>query len=95
MYAGCVAGAIQKDDYLGHIEKAGFENIVVQKEKTITIPEDILSKYLSAKEIGDFNAGKTGIYSITVYAEKPGTQEKKKVRLAEVTEACSPGSGCC
>lgn len=32
MYAGCVAGAIQKDDYLKIIADAGFKNIALQKE---------------------------------------------------------------
>lgn len=70
MYAGCVAGAIQMDDYLGLIEKTGFTGVTVQKKKPISIPEDVLSKYLSEDEIKDFQSGNTGIYSITVYAEK-------------------------
>ena len=32
MYAGCVAGAIQKTEYLQFIEDAGFQNIQIQKE---------------------------------------------------------------
>ncbi len=35
MYVGCVAGAIQKSEYLGLIESAGFKNISIQKEKPI------------------------------------------------------------
>jgi ubiquinone/menaquinone biosynthesis C-methylase UbiE len=99
MYAGCVAGAIQKDDYLNHIKEAGFKNITIQKEKTISIPENILSKYLTEAEIKDFVSGETGIFSITVYAEKPGiTQEKPKLKLSELQSeepCCSPKSGCC
>ena len=45
MYAGCVAGAINKEKYLGYIKKAGFQNVVLQKEKNIFIPDDILSLY--------------------------------------------------
>jgi len=71
MYAGCVAGAMQKKDYLDQIEIAGFENILIQKIKPIAIPEDILSKYLALHEISDFNSGNTGIFSISVYGEKP------------------------
>lgn len=81
MYAGCVSGAIQKQDYLGLIEQNGFTNITMQKEKEIIIPNDILDKYLSAEEIEQFRNGATGIYSVTVFAQKP--------------EACTPGSGCC
>jgi arsenite methyltransferase len=92
MYAGCVAGAIQKEDYLGYIKDAGFQNIMLQKEKPISIPEDILSKYLSPSEITDFNSGETGIFSITVYAEKPGV---KKSANKILINNCLPDSGCC
>jgi len=70
MYAGCVAGAIQKQAYMELIEINGFKNIRIQKEKLITIPDDILSAYLTENEIQDFKKSGTGIYSITVYAEK-------------------------
>ncbi|MOA03727.1 Demethylrebeccamycin-D-glucose O-methyltransferase [compost metagenome] len=82
MYAGCVSGAIQKDLYLKYIDEAGFEKITIQKEKVITIPDDILKNYLSASEIEEFKNSAAGIYSITVYAEKPDY-------------SCNPGSGCC
>jgi SAM-dependent methyltransferase len=82
MYAGCVSGAVQKQEYLDMIRNNGFTHITIQKEKIITIPDDILSNYLSAEEIAAFRTGSTGIYSITVYAEK----------AADV--ACCP-PGCC
>jgi len=98
MYAGCVAGAIQKKDYLRYIEEAGFRHITLQKEKPIVIPDDILGNYLSPQEVREFNRGGTGIFSVTVYAEKPGTrQEKPKLNLSELhlqKECCSPGSKC-
>jgi len=70
MYAGCVAGAIQKEEYLQLIEANGFKNITLQKEKVITLPDDILSNYLSAEQINSFKQSGTGIFSVTVYAEK-------------------------
>ena len=70
LYAGCVSGAIQKEEYLGIIEEAGFENIQVQKEKRITLPEEILNQYLTVAEKEEFKTGSAGIFSITVYAEK-------------------------
>lgn len=82
MYAGCVSGAIQKQAYLDMIHNNGFKNVTIQKEKTITIPDDILSSYLNAEEIAAFRSGDTGIYSVTVYAEKPSDA------------ACCP-PGCC
>jgi SAM-dependent methyltransferase len=70
MYAGCISGAIQKEEYLDLIKKNGFTNITLQKEKPIIVPDDILQNYLSAEEIAAFKQSKVGIYSITVYAEK-------------------------
>lgn len=81
MYAGCVAGAIQKDEYLGLIAANGFSNIILQKEKPINIPDDILKNYLNEKEFQNFKSGNTGIFSITVYAEKSKT--------------CGCGTACC
>jgi ubiquinone/menaquinone biosynthesis C-methylase UbiE len=80
MYAGCISGAIQMEKYLELIQANGFKNITVQKEKAIMIPDDILSAYLSAEELEAFKKGNTGIYSITVFAQKP--------------EACC-APGCC
>ncbi|WP_456459246.1 arsenite methyltransferase [Reichenbachiella sp.] len=96
MYAGCVSGAIQKEEYLGFIEDQGFSNITIQKEKTIDIPDDILSKYLDEEGLAQFKSGSTGIFSVTVYAEKPGAKkDKPRVKLSELQNSCEPGSGCC
>lgn len=84
MYAGCVSGAIQKEVYLELIQANGFRNVTIQKEKPIIIPDDILVNYLSASEIEQLKTGSTGIFSITVYAEKTLTEN-----------ICKPGSGCC
>ncbi|QOW10223.1 arsenite methyltransferase [Kaistella flava (ex Peng et al. 2021)] len=70
MYAGCVASAIQKDDYLDIIKNSGFKNITIQKEKPIIIPNDILKNYLNEEEIETYNSNQNIIFSITVYAEK-------------------------
>jgi len=86
LYAGCVSGAIQKSEYLRIIEEAGFENILLQKDKTIVIPDEILAEYLSNNEIAEYKKGKTRITSITVYAEKPAKDSRN---------CCEPGSGCC
>ncbi len=72
MYAGCVAGAMQKRDYLATIEGAGFEHLVIQAEKPIIIPDDILCKYLSGDDIANFKSSMSGILSLTINAVKPG-----------------------
>jgi len=86
LYAGCVSGAIQKKEYLGIIEEAGFKNITLQKDKTITVPDEILKSYFSEEEIAAYKNSRTRITSITVYAEKPAKDERN---------CCEPGSGCC
>lgn len=80
MYAGCVSGAIRKDEYMKIIHETGFVNISLLKEKRITIPDDILLQYLDEGELIQLKNSNLGIYSITVYAEKP---------------CCEPGTGCC
>lgn len=70
MYAGCVSGAIQKKTYMDIITKAGFKNVVIQKEKEIILPDEILSNYLSEERLKEFHNNEIGIFSITVYAEK-------------------------
>lgn len=97
MYAGCVAGAIQKGTYLDQIAAAGFGNLILQKEKPITIPDDILSRYLSDEAIASFNAGGAGIFSVTVYGEKPGLEHEESGEgiAGFQSEPCPPGSGCC
>lgn len=75
MYAGCVAGAVQKEQYLEFIRESGFEVLTLQKEKPIVIPDDILGRYLPESDIEAFKNSSTGIYSITVFARKPAAGE--------------------
>jgi SAM-dependent methyltransferase len=82
MYAGCVAGAIQEEDYLRLLQEVGFENVQVQKDKPILLPEDVLRQYLQQDEIDLMQANRDGICSITVYGKKPVIH-------------CDPNSGCC
>ena len=83
MYAGCVSGALEMKDYLERIAAVGFKNISIQKEKSIVIPDAILLNYLSVEELADYKSSGHGIYSITVYADKPESS------------CCTPGTGCC
>lgn len=70
MYAGCVSGAMQKEDYLSAIERAGFSNIQIDKERQLQLPDELLLEYLSQEELNAFHESGTGIFSINVYAEK-------------------------
>ncbi|MDO9595572.1 MAG: arsenite methyltransferase [Lutibacter sp.] len=99
MYAGCVAGAIQKEVYLNHIKASGFENMIIQKEKPIVIPDTILDNYLSDSEKENFKNGANGIFSITVFAQKPGIKLRKEANETHKTQSDCCGSNakssCC
>ncbi|WP_028980813.1 arsenite methyltransferase [Sporocytophaga myxococcoides] len=84
MYAGCVSGAIKKGDYLEILSDAGFTNITVQKEKQINIPDEILLNYLNSEQLNEFKSKGSGVFSITVYAERPETEC-----------GCEPAAKCC
>jgi len=80
MYAGCVSGAIQKEEYVKAAADAGFINLNIQKEKAIIVTDSILENYFSKDEINQYKESGTGIFSITLYGEK--------------NAACCP-PGCC
>ena len=70
LYAGCVSGALQKEEYLAVVKKAGFKNIRLPKERMIELPDELLLQHLSREAVKDFRASGASIYSITVVAEK-------------------------
>jgi len=71
LYAGCISGAVQKEEYLRIIKEAGFTNITMQKDRKIDIPNEILAKFLSVDLLREYKKSHVGIFSVTVYAEKP------------------------
>ncbi len=70
MYAGCIASAIQRRDYLAEIKKAGFKDIKVERTKTVIIPDGVLEEHLEKQTIQKYKDGSVGIYSITVVGYK-------------------------
>jgi arsenite methyltransferase len=70
MYAGCVSGASEFQDYLGIIKKSGFFNVEIHKQKVIPLPDELLGKYLSISELKSYRSGENGIFSITVSGTK-------------------------
>lgn len=70
MYAGCVAGALQQDDYISKISVAGFSDIEIKRTKVIELPESVLKKYLSEEGIKSYKEKVEGIFSITVVGYK-------------------------
>lgn len=69
LYAGCVAGAIDEQDYLDLIRNAGFEKVEVPNRRRIEVPDEALPDDLSPGDRSAFAEG--GLWSITVRAAKP------------------------
>lgn len=70
MYAGCVSGAMQMNDYVEVIKETGFKNVEIKKTKTIELPDEVLEEFLNRSEIQEFRKNEIGIFSITVVAYK-------------------------
>lgn len=70
LYAGCISGAMVKDDYLSTITNAGFNNVAVKKEKTVYLPDSFLLQYLTQDELIDFRNSGVEVLSITVNGTK-------------------------
>ncbi len=71
LYAGCVAGASQREEYLSIIRNAGFKNVVVARERLTELPDELYLQYLTPEELQEFKNTGAGIFSITVVGEKP------------------------
>lgn len=71
LYAGCVAGALQRDDYLHVIQTTGFTDIEIKKEQQFTLSDAILANYLSQEDIETYRRSNTGVFSMTVSGKKP------------------------
>ena len=65
LWAGCVSGALQKEEYLGIARDAGFE-VAVEKERRIEIPDDIVSAALAGATL----PAPVRIVSVTVVGRK-------------------------
>lgn len=66
MYAGCVAGAVQQEEYLALLERSGFGDVKVVKSTETPPPQEVMDKYLTAEEQAQFAEGRIGIFSVTV-----------------------------
>lgn len=71
LYVGCVAGALQKDEYLEIIQAAGFTNLEIRQEKPITLPESLLVEALGPEGAAELAASGVGIFSVTVSGVRP------------------------
>lgn len=71
MYAGCVSGALKKNEYIKVIENAGFRDLQIRKEHEINLPDSLLLQFINKKELEEYKKKKSAIISITINAKKP------------------------
>ena len=71
LYAGCVSGAMEINEYLEAIRQAGFTRLQVHKVREIDVPRSIFYKYIGVEEYQQYKSDGTGIFSLTVSAVKP------------------------
>lgn len=71
LYVGCVAGALQKKEYLDIIARAGFQEIIIHTEKRISLPGPLLDNILGAESAAAFAGSGVGIFSVTVGGVRP------------------------
>ena len=69
-YAGCVAGAVPKDDYLKLIQETGFSNITVATERRINVPAELIAKSLTREQQEQAEDNDLHVMSVTVTAMK-------------------------
>jgi SAM-dependent methyltransferase len=69
-YAGCVAGAIPKEDYLKLIQKTGFSHIAVATERRIHVPVELVAKSLTKEQQEEAVDNDLHVMSVTVTAKK-------------------------
>ncbi len=70
MYAGCISGALSREDYLQSIKNAGFKNLKITKEREVVLPDEVLLQFISQEELETYMETGNAIISIGVYAEK-------------------------
>ena len=71
VYVGCVAGAMERTDYLALLREVGFEDVTVVAETNIDLPGEMLAKYLSGEGQQQVRSERGLIQSITVTGRRP------------------------
>jgi len=69
-YAGCVSGAVPKQDYLKLIQEAGFSRVTVATERRIDVPAEMIAKSLTSEQLEEAMGNDLHVMSVTVTAVK-------------------------
>jgi arsenite methyltransferase len=71
LHVGCVAGAMERDAYLGRLREVGFTDVRVATEKAISLPDELLIEHLDDDQVADFRASNAALQSVTVVGRRP------------------------
>ena len=70
LYAGCVSGALQKEDYLQIVKDAGFKEVEVKDERINDLPDEYFTQYVTPETLHHYRDSGAGIFSITVVGSR-------------------------
>lgn len=70
-YAGCITGALTKDDYLALVQEVGFADVQVVEQRPLELPDDVLCPHLSDEDLASFRSSGAALLSVTVLGRKP------------------------
>lgn len=69
-YAGCISGAVQKEDYINLIKESGFKEVNILKKREVEISDESMLKLISENELKQYKQSGYGVLSITVKGTK-------------------------
>ena len=69
-YAGCVSGAMPKEEYLGLVRETGFSRIEVASERRIQVPAELIENSLTPEQMEKALHDDLHVMSVTVTAVK-------------------------
>lgn len=98
-YAACLAGALLKEDYLGTIQTAGFQQVEVVGESRYPFGDPTSDQVATARKIeaaitaADLKAASEAVVSVKISALKPVPAEDtpRRIRVFDPAMCCSTG----
>ena len=69
-YVGCVAGAIEREEYLGFLHGAGFQDVDVRSDNDVPIPDELTQALLQYADERNLER-RPRIQSVTVTGTRP------------------------
>jgi SAM-dependent methyltransferase len=73
LYVGCIAGALDAEEYLAIIHERGFTGIDIKVAKRLDLPDEYILKHISAEELAAYRASGSAVLSVTVVGTRPSS----------------------